>query len=42
METHQHLIINGLDVIDELMDAKLHWEHFNYYDFGYSLGYAAD
>ena len=41
-ESHQHLIINGLDVLDELKDAKVHWDHFNYYEFGYSLGYAAD
>ena len=38
----QHLLINGQDVIDELLDAKLHWDNFNYYEFGYSLGYALD
>ena len=42
LEVHRHLIINGQDVLDELMDAKVHWDHFNYYEFGYSLGYALD
>ena len=41
-DIHEHLVINGLDVHDELMDAKLHWDHDNYYEFGYSLGYALD
>ena len=41
-EEDHHLLINGQDVIDELLDAKLHWDHFNFYEFGYSLGYALD
>ena len=37
-----HLLINGLDVFDELTDAKVHYENHNYYEFGYSLGYTLD
>ena len=37
-----HLLINGLDVFDELTDAKMHYENHNYYEFGYSLGYSLD
>ena len=36
------MVINDHEVLDELRDAKLHWDHQNYYEFGYSLGYALD
>lgn len=39
---HTHLRINGLDVFDELTDAKLHYEGDNYYEFGYSIGYVLE
>ena len=37
-----HLMINGLDVFDEMTDAKVHYENHNYYEFGYSLGYSLE
>ena len=41
-EVQNHLFINGLDVFDVMHDAKLHYDHNNYNEFGYSLGYALD
>ena len=37
-----HLLINGLDVFDELTDAKVHYENENFYEYGYSLGYVLE